>query len=47
KPDSTKDPPCMWAWWTLDQKQWIKRTPGAVLRKLVERGASSGVVLVI
>ncbi|GBM41090.1 hypothetical protein AVEN_28861-1 [Araneus ventricosus] len=47
KPNSTKDPPCMCAWCTLNLPSWIKRLSVGVVRKFGEEDASSGVVPVI
>ncbi|GBN81855.1 hypothetical protein AVEN_32179-1 [Araneus ventricosus] len=47
KPDSTEEPPCMWARCTPNHTQWAKRPHADVEWKLREVGTSSGVVLVI
>ncbi|GBL89508.1 hypothetical protein AVEN_87845-1 [Araneus ventricosus] len=40
RPDSTEDPPCMWACCTLNHAQSVKRPPGGVVRKSVEIDAA-------
>ncbi|GBM14883.1 hypothetical protein AVEN_28606-1 [Araneus ventricosus] len=42
KPDSTEDPPCLWAWCTLNL-MWAKRSSAGVV--LERQRASSGVVI--
>ncbi|GBO16414.1 hypothetical protein AVEN_117026-1, partial [Araneus ventricosus] len=46
KPDSTENPPCMWAQGALNLTR-LKRPFAGVVQKFEEGGASSGVVLVI
>ncbi|GBN92732.1 hypothetical protein AVEN_148461-1, partial [Araneus ventricosus] len=36
KPDSTKDPPCMWARYTLNLTSWVKRHLAGVVKKCGE-----------
>ncbi|GBN91452.1 hypothetical protein AVEN_14731-1 [Araneus ventricosus] len=46
KPDSTEDPPCLWARCTLNLA-WVKRASAGGMQKFGVRGASSGVFFVI
>ncbi|GBO06008.1 hypothetical protein AVEN_155700-1 [Araneus ventricosus] len=34
KPDSTQDPPCMWAVCIFNDEYWVERPPAGVMRKL-------------
>ncbi|GBM13039.1 hypothetical protein AVEN_207310-1, partial [Araneus ventricosus] len=36
KPDSTKDPPCLWARYTLNMTSWVKRHLAGVVKKFGE-----------
>ncbi|GBO43090.1 hypothetical protein AVEN_3608-1 [Araneus ventricosus] len=36
KPESSKQPPCMWAWCTLRLASWVKRPPAGVGRSYGE-----------
>ncbi|GBM18182.1 hypothetical protein AVEN_151722-1 [Araneus ventricosus] len=33
KPDSIEDPPCIWAWCTLNPTPWVNRPPTGMVQK--------------
>ncbi|GBM11339.1 hypothetical protein AVEN_13573-1 [Araneus ventricosus] len=46
KSDSTKDPPRMLVWWSINLSSWVKCLNAIVAWNLGERGACSDVALV-